>query len=241
MALKYTLDQVRKREVALVGTKGPTTKAGTPWWGLNDPSTSDCLGFQLYCLGERGRNDYEPHYISISAFRLWAGWDEPSMDAAQPGDLVCENWAGSGGGKTAEHIEYIYSIDRDAKKITTVSANTGPVPGVPVPRGAWKKTRDLDDHFLFAIRPPYRDDAPSKSRMTEVKIVAAYLNRDNVVPGGRKTAAVSDGIEGPVYWTLVQQWGRLHNLYGPTYWIDGVPGPRTRAVEAIVYGTAKKK
>ena len=60
----------------------------------------------------------------------------------------------------------------------SVSANTGPVPGVPVPRGAWKKTRPLDDHFLFAIRPPYVDDSPSKSRMTEVKIVAAYYSLD---------------------------------------------------------------
>jgi hypothetical protein len=237
MSLKYTLDQVRKRETALIGSKGPTTRAGTAWWGLNDPTTNDCLGFQLYSLGVRGRADYAPHYVSISAFRAWAGWDEPALGEATAGDLVCENWSG---GHEPEHIEYIYSIDRAAGEITTISANTGPKPGLPVPRGVWKKTRPLGDAFLFGIRPPYRDDSPSKGRMAEVRIVAAYLNRDNVLPEGVKTAAAADGIEGPIYWTLVQTWGRIHKLYGPTYRIDGVPGPRTRFVEAAIYAAARK-
>ena len=239
MALKYTLDEVRKRETALIGTKGPTTRSGTPWWGLNDPSTNDCLGFQLYSLGIRSRTDYAPHYVSIAAFRAWAGWDEPALTDVQPGDLILENWSG---GREPEHIEYVYSVDHAAKTITTISANTGPVPGTPVPRGVWKKTRPLDQHFLNGVRPPYRDDTPSKARRAEVRAVAAYVNRDNVLPNADipKTASQQDGREGPIYWRRVQTWGRLHGLYGPTYVIDGIPGPRTRAVEAVIFKTVRK-
>jgi len=243
MTLKYTLDQVRSRQVAYIGTKGPTSRAGTAWWGLNDPGTNDCLGFQLYCAGIRARTDYAPHFVSISAFRAWAGWDEPAIGDVQAGDLVLENWSG---GTEAEHIEYVYSIDHAGKTITTISANTGPKPGTPIPRGVWKKTRPLDEHFLNGVRPPYPEDKPSTSRKAEVRAVAGYVNRDNVVPddklphGYPKTASASDGIEGPIYWTRVQTWGRLHGLYGPTYKIDGIPGPRTRIVEAAIYKAAKK-
>jgi hypothetical protein len=37
----------------------------------------------------------------------------------------------------------------------------------------------------------------------------------------------------------VQTWGRLNGEYGTTFKIDGIPGARSRAVEAILYTKAK--
>lgn len=237
MTLKYTLDEARQRETAHIGTKG----VPAAWWGYG-PETNDCLGYQLWILGLRSRNDYAPHYISISAFRTWAGWDEVAIKDVQAGDLVCEEWPDKDKPFTGipGHIEYVYSAAED--HITIISANTGPTLGHPRPRGVWKKVRDRDEHLLFAIRPPYRDDSPSRGRKAEVRTVAGYVNRDNVLTtdGIPKTYAETDGIEGPIYWRRVQQWGRDHGLYGPTYIIDGIPGPRTRVVEAAIYAAAKK-
>lgn len=243
--VKYTLDQARTRELAHVGAKG----LPQPWWTL--PAGNDCIAYQLWVLGLRGGDDFAPHWISISKFREWAKWPEVSPNELAPGDLVLENWSGELvteanvtpghedeiGKPIAEHMEYVYSVDHDAKKITTVSANTGPVPGTPVPRGVYKKTRDLDDHFRKGIRPVYPDEKVTTSRATEVRDVAAYLNTLSL---GKQSYASVDGVEGPIYWWLVQTWGHRNGVYGKGYVIDGVPGPQTRRVEALIYKLARK-
>jgi hypothetical protein len=232
VTLKYTLDQVRDRQVAAIGVKG----IPNGWWPL--AAGNDCLAFQLERLGVRSKTDLEPHFISISAFRAWAGWDEVAVADMQPGDLACWNFSG---GTLPEHIEYTYSIDHAGKTVTTISANTGPTPGVPVPRGVWKKTRPITGALLFGIRPPVLEQAAatSKGRKDVVRFIAAYLNDRPELNTLPNTAAEHDGVEGPVYWRLVQTWGRKHGQYGPTFHIDGVPGPRTRQVEAAAFKAAK--
>lgn len=232
-AIKYTLDQARTRHAGYLETKG----LPTAWWPL--PGGNDCLAYQLYILGLRSRTDLAPHYISISAFRSWAKWTEAPIVSGKAGDLVLENWTGEtdDGELVPEHIEYIYSIDHHAKTVTTISANTGPNPGVPSPRGVWKKTRPLDAHFLRVIRPPYSEPAVSKSRLGDVKAVATYLNGLHL---GRTSTAAQDGVEGPNYWWMIQTWGRKNGVYGKAYVIDGIPGPHTRAVEAMILKLAKR-
>lgn len=231
--VKYTPTQVRDRETAHVGVKG----LPAPWWTL--PAGNDCIAFQMWILGLRAANDYEPHWISIAAFRAWAKWTEAPMVSANAGDLVLENWTGEkddAGHLVAEHMEYIYSIDHAAGTITTIAANTGRKPGVPIPRGCWKKTRPLDGHFLTAIRIPYTAEKVSNSRKDEVRAVAKYLNGLHL---GKESAAASDGIEGPLYWWEVQTWGRKNGAYPKSCVIDGIPGKYTRAVETVVYKLAK--
>lgn len=231
--LKYTLDQARTRELAHVGAKG----LPQAWWPL--PAGNDCIAYQLWVLGERSGSDLTDHFISIAKFRAWAKWPEYPIGEAQSGDLVCEEWPDTGKPITGTpgHLEYVYSVDPDDKKITTVSANTGPHPGKPLPRGVYRKTRDLDEHFLFVIRPPYQDEKVTTSRATEVRDVAAYLNSLHL---GKESYASVDGIEGPIYWWEVQTWGRANGVYGKGYVIDGVPGPQTRRVEALIYKLARK-
>lgn len=231
--VKLTPTQVRDRETAHLETKG----LPAPWWTL--PAGNDCIAFQMWILGLRAANDYEPHWISISAFRAWAKWVEVPAVSIKAGDLVLENWSGEkddAGHLIAEHMEYVYAIDRDAGTITTISANTGPRPGYPVPRGVWKKTRPLSEHFLKGIRIPYADEKPSTARKDEVRAVAKYLNALHL---GKVTAAANDGIEGPLYWWLVQTWGRKNGAYPKSCIIDGIPGKYTRAVETVVYKLAK--
>ena len=237
--VKLTPTQVRDKEVAHLGTKG----LPAAWWTL--PAGTDCIGFQMWVLGLRAANDYEPHWISISAFRAWAKWVEVPPVSIKAGDLVLEEWPdldADGHEKPMTgvpgHMEYCYSVDHDAKppRITTISANTGPKPGVPTPRGTWKKTRDLDHHFLKGIRIPYADEKPSSSRKDEVRAVAKYLNALHL---GKESAAANDGIEGEIYWWEVQTWGRKNGAYPKSCIIDGIPGKYTRAVETVVYKLAK--
>jgi hypothetical protein len=229
--LKYTLDQVRERQVALIGTTG----LPNAWWPL--PAGNDCLAFQLTQLGIRRRSDLVPHFISIAAFRAWSGWDEVARSDIRPGDIALENWSG---GHDPEHAEFVYSIDHARGVVSTISANTGPHPGTPNPRGVWRKTRPIGEWLLTGIRPPYRNPASTATThdRAKVRLTAGYLNKV-LPPGTPRTAAEDDGIRGPVYWMAVQTWGRLHDQYGPNYQIDGIPGPRSRTVEAVVYAKAK--
>jgi len=231
--LQYTLDQARDRVVALIGVKS----IPNPVWPL--PTGNDCLAFVLERLGVRTRNQLDPHFISISAFRAWAGWDEVAVEDLESGDLPLWNFSG---GKLPEHIEFGYSFNHSAARTaTTVSANTGPNPGVPVPRGIWKKTRPITGSLLFGIRPPYLAQAvaTTKGRKDVVRFIAAYLNARPELNSLDNSYAEKDGVEGHIYWTLVQTWGRIHHQYGPTFHIDGVPGPRTRQVEAAAFKAAK--
>jgi hypothetical protein len=228
MALKYTLDEVRQREVAHLNTKG----LPAVWWTL--PAGNDCLGFQLYCMGERSGKTFADEDISISHFRKAYKWTEVPMVSAKPGDLVLENWGGSkdaDGNLTAEHIEYVYAVDHNAKTITTISANTGPKPGVPVPRGVYKKTRPLDGHFLKAVRCPYKDPKLTNARVAEVRRIATYLNSLHL---GRTSAAADDGQAGENYYWMIQHWGHAERTYPKSCVEDGVPGDYTRKVEKIL-------
>jgi hypothetical protein len=244
VTLKYTLDQVLEREARYIGVK----RLPNPWWPGTAQTGNDCVAYQTERLGLRtgketlGDLDDNPYWISIKAFRAHYGWDETTSHAEmQAGDLVGWNFSG---GSIPEHMGFIASIDHRARTVTTIEANTSPAPGIALTlnnRGVWKKTRDITGSFLVAIRPPYLGQAAvtTKSRKDVVRFIAAYLNDLPELAALPNSAAENDGIEGPVYWTLVQTWGRIHHQYGDTFHIDGVPGPRTRDVEAAVYKAAK--
>lgn len=247
MTLKYTADQVRDREAALIGIVGKPN----PWWAWG--GGSDCMAAQATILGLRSsRADQAPHLISIAAFRSYFGWDEVPMSEARGGDLVAEWWPERNGEEMPSnplprHIEMIYSIT--PTEIETTSANTGPHPGVADPNGFYRKTRTLTRNFLFAIRVPYKG-APATSPYgtkhpvgagsKDVKLVATFLN-DKIAGKDHLTVTTSykDGVVGPNYWTLVQTWGRENRIYGAGFKIDGIPGPRTRQVEAVIVLRAK--
>ena len=251
MTLKYTLEQVRDREVAALGTLG----VPNAWW----PSTydrpwdwnNDCIKFQLFSMGVATRRQQDNHFISIAGFRGWAGWKEVTVADLRPGDIAAEVWEG---GDEPDHVEFVYSIDHAGGKITTLSANTSPTPGVPMTeknRGVYKKTRNLSTHFLFGIRPPYLDATATvtPSRRAQVRLTATWLNKTlpdtyqgqtiHRSAAGDIGKTAGDGLPGPLYWLEVQTWGRLNDEYGPRFQVDGIPGARTRQVEAVIYGKAK--
>lgn len=251
MTLKHTLDAVRERETAHVGTKGRPN----PWWP-GGMTTNDCVGYQTAQLALRAGDESlgwlsqtaHRHMISISAFRAHYQWPEVAASKIAPGDLVVSNWSGKrldDGKLEAEHMEWAYSVDHDHGTLVIVGANTGPKPGDPTPNGVWKKTRPIDGHILFGIRPPYAPDKPSATRKHTVKVVAEFVN-EKVPAGIPRTSAAGPGkdtgLEGKNYWRLVQTWGRLRGYYGSRYVIDGIPGPQSRIVEAAAYkaATAKK-
>jgi hypothetical protein len=245
LTLNLTLDQVRDRQVAAIGVKG----LPTPWWPDRDPAGNDCVAFQTLQLGLRTGhetiNDLEHnrHFISIAAFRAHYGYDEPALTDMEAGDLVGWKFSKSAG-NLPEHMEFVYSVDHNAGTVTTIGANTSPAVGVPITvrnRGVWKKTRAITDSLVTVIRPEYVEQAAAtdKKRKSTVRFIAAYLNNLPALDALPNSRAEEDGIAGPVYWTLVQTWGRRHGIYGPTFHIDGVPGPRTHQVEAAIFKAAK--
>lgn len=249
--LTATLEQVRDRLVEQIGVRG----LPTVWWSLSDLKTNDCLGFVLWGLGVRKRDDFWNPLVSIGAFRSVAGWHEVDAGEVRPGDLALWDWERD---DDVDHIEFCYSIDRHAATITTISANTGPRVGDdivahPELRGVAKKTRPIDGRLRGGIRPPYRPPAATATAKdrTAVRLEASWLNRHvaHTFDGRtvRRTAAgtivgvlpTGDGIRGPLFWILVQVWGRVHGLYGNAFRIDGIPGPQSRRVEAEVLRRAK--
>lgn len=248
MTLPYTDDEVRTREVAHVKTIGRPN----PWWP-GGTTTNDCVGFQTVQLGLRGGHENlawlatHPHMISIASFRAHYQWPEVPKRDIRAGDLVVSNWTGFrlDDELEPEHMEYVYSTDHTGGAIVIVGANTGPAPGDPTPNGVWKKTRPLDGHILFGIRPPYRPDKPSSSRKRTVKTVAVFLNRQDLGNIAKTDAAgpgKRTGLEDRNYWRRVQTWGRRHGYYTSRFIIDGIPGPQSRIVEAAAHkaSTAKK-
>jgi hypothetical protein len=239
--LKHTLDQVRDLQVSYIDTHRVIGKS-SEWWPFEfkldangDPTTNDCLGFQLWTMGFRTRAQTDLKFTSIRAFRETFGWNTVSVADIRPGDMPLWNF---NGGKSAEHVEFCYSI-KPGSVITTTSANTGPEPGVLKPLGVYKKARPISGSLLGAIRPTYRNPVAvtTSASRARVRLIATYLNKH---VAGPDTGAAKDGVPGPIYWYLVQTWGRAHGQYGPTFEIDGIPGPRSRAVEAKVYLLAKK-
>lgn len=249
MALKYTRDQVRDREGAQLGTIGRPNS----WWAWS--TGSDCMAAQATMLGLRtSKSDSTGYLISIAKFRAHYGWDEVDISEAEAGDLLLEYWPESDHDPTfsdlPNHIEYIYSINHAAGTVVVRSANTGPAPGKPSPNGFWGKTRPITKNLIRAIRVPYADaadtapygaKAPTSLAKTNVKLVAGFVNEwaDRKNLDLHSTTSVKDGIPGPNYWRLVQTWGRQNGVYGSGYLIDGIVGPRTRQVEAIILKRAK--
>lgn len=255
--LKRTANQVHDIQSGYIGIKG----IPNPWWGLK--TGNDCVGFQLTTLGIRSRTDYTGKHVSISAFRKAYGWHEIDLseegwDQVRFGDLIGEEWPSNGhftGVPT--HLERF--VSKVGNQVTTSSANTGPTPGVAVPRGAWQKTRTMTDarNWVVAIRPPYagaevtspggKKPPHALTSKAHVKLVARYVNNwaREKHPHLSTTAAEDDGKQGRNYWILIQTWGRDHNLYGATYRIDGEPYTRTWQVEKVALtraqAAAKKK
>lgn len=241
MTLKYTADQVRDRVSAMIG-RGAHPNAWWAWVGGND-----CMAALAYALGFRtSRTSSVPYEISIASFRAHFGWDEVPISEARAGDLIAEYWPAQGEqiSQVPNHIEMCHTTDYPHTMVID-SGNTGPRPGVDTPRGFYRKTRPITDNLLFAIRPPYKGaadtspygtKAPTGLAKKDIKFVAAFLN-DHI--GKPHTNSDKDGITGPNYWTLVQTWGRQAGIYGPGYKIDGIVGPRTRQVEAVILKAAK--
>jgi hypothetical protein len=253
--LKYTLDQARDRIVALEGKVG----LPTPAWPL--PYGNDCLGTITERLGLRTPKQLDAHFISIAAFRDWiadapeaADWEEIPVSQVRPGDILFENWD-QPRSRIAEHAEWVYSGTYSSGRLRITSANTGPAPGVESPRGIWRKYRDVGDWLVGAARPPYRATAtatPSREK-AEARLVATWLNRQpelrkagvpqtgtgDIQHTGGETVP-GDGVKGPIYVLNVQTWGHLHGKYPvPPFEIDGIWGPQTHKVDAIITAKAK--
>lgn len=253
MHLKYTLPQTRTRELAHVRTVGRPNA----WWP-GGMLTNDCVGYQTERLGLRTGHETlaqlslpaNRHFISIAAFRAHYQFPEVPPEQIKPGMLVISNWTGTkiNGHLEAEHMEWDYSMNWPGRSLVIVGANTGPTPGHPTPNGVWKKTRPLDGHILFGIELPYPELKPSRARMHEVAVVAAFVNKE-VPPGLPRTTAApgvgrdaDTGLEGHNYRVLVQTWGRQVGYYPHPFEIDGIFGDQSELVEKAAYkaATAKK-
>ena len=66
----------------------------------------------------------------------------------------------------------------------------------------------------------------------DVRKIGTFLN--GVYGPKYHTNAASNGIRGAIYWRLVQMWGKANGLYGAGYIINGVPGAKSRSVEAYL-------
>ena len=89
-----------------------------------------------------------------------------------------------------------------------------------------------EKYLAAAIKREKAARAASRKSLTRAKVrrVAKVLNRLGL---GRRTSAETTGVRGAVYWWLVQRYGKKHtNLYGRGYVVTGIPGARTRLVEA---------
>lgn len=222
-------------------------------WGLDDLTTNDCLGFLTWAAGLRARDEYPTALIKISAFRASAGWQQVAPSELRSGDWAFYNWDTD---PDADHVEFLYGIDRVHGETDTVAANTGPRPGVTDPRGVYRKTRPIDAHLIGGIRPPYRVPVATSAEIRTVRTAATYLDR--VMPATildeatgrtitlhRSDAGDHDGIRGdgkrgPLYRLLAQAWGRQHGIYGLAYRLDGIFGPRCEtAVEPALFAAAR--
>lgn len=240
--LDVTLAQFRAKAVGELGSIG----LPAPHWPLTDPTTNDCLGFLTWAAGIREADDYTSALVRISAFRASAGWPEVAPHELRSGDWALYNWDSN---PDADHVEFLYGIDFAHAETDTVSANTGPRPGVPEPRGVYRKQRAIDEHLIGGIRPPYLVIAPTASDVAAVRRDASYLNRtmpasyhdpitDRTIVlhrtgagAGSPTGGKGDGIRGPLYRLLVQVWGRMHRIYPDACRLDGIFGRQSERVE----------
>jgi hypothetical protein len=108
VTLKYTLDQVRDRVVA--AHRGEAASR-TRWWPLRHRERLPRVPDSNASASAPGRSS-NPHFISISAFRAWAGWDEVAVEDAVRGPPLLELLRR----QLPEHIEFIYSIDHRQRR-----------------------------------------------------------------------------------------------------------------------------
>jgi hypothetical protein len=226
--LPRTVDEVRSRLRSELGTVGIPNLH----WPL--ATGEDCLGFLTWAAGIRDRDDLTTALIRISAFRASAGWHEVrTAGEIRAGDWVLWDWDEI---DDPDHAEFVYSVDRAHDEITTISANTGPRPGVDITkhpdlRGVYQKTRPLSSPEIWgALRPAYRQPVVTSSEIKSVRAAGSYLNR--TMPGtyrdtvtgrlivlhrtgaGDIGSAKGDGKRGPLYRLLVQAWGATHDEHG---------------------------
>lgn len=246
--LSRTLEQVRAIELGELGALGlPNVH-----WPF--PEGEDCLAFQTWAAGIREPGDRTTALVSIRAFRAAVGWPEVGPEQVRAGDWPLWDWDGDG---IPDHIEFAYSVDHPHREITTLSANTGPKPGEPQPRGVHRKTRALSPSLHGAIRPPYAKPIATSSELATVRRNATYLNR--VMPAsildeatgwtialhrtsagaGSPLGGKGDGKRGPFYRLLVQAWGRAHGRYGLAFRLDSVFGPQSERVEDALSAVAR--
>lgn len=246
--LSRTLEQVRAIELGELGDLGLPNTA----WPFEEGE--DCLAFQTWALGIREPRDRTTALIRISAFRAAVGWPEVGPEQVRAGDLPLWDWDGDG---IPDHIEFAYSVDHPGGEITTLSANTGPKPGTPQPRGIYRKTREIGPSLFGGIRPPYAKPATTSTELAEVRRAATYLNR--VMPevfhdpltgkavrlirtgagDGSGNGRKGDGKRGPLYRLMVQAWGRQHGIYGRGFLLDGIFGPQSDRVEDRLFAASK--
>lgn len=263
--LSLTADQVRTRLLGELGTIG----LPAPHWPLTDLSTNDCLGFLTWAAGIRAPDDYTSALIRISAFRATAGWHEVGPADVRAGDWALCNWDANPDADHIEYVYSIDHAHGDITDVSANTGPRPGVDIKKHPelRGVYRKTRDIGPWLIGAIRPPYAVTTPTSADRKTVRADATYLNRTlpstfhDTATGHTITLHRSgagdigktpgDGIRGPIYRLLVQAWGATHDaagrkvdnrskaLYGPTYKVDGVFGPRSVYVEGRLSAVVK--
>jgi hypothetical protein len=203
---------------AAVGDLGDPTKLGyCVQQGAHPWALAAKLPYPDYSDGN-GHSTTNVTDLVEAARKGLAGWKVIPARDALPGDfLIWPNY---------DHIT-IY-VDNKPGGFRSIGAG-GPTGRVAYqPQGG--ATGNPASYFLCALRPPYTEPVkPSvESDKDFVRRVARYLNNRL---GGLDTTAVTDGVRGKVYWTLVQTAGQKDGLYGKGYDIDGVPGPKTYELE----------
>jgi hypothetical protein len=194
------------------------------------------MAFQTERLGLRtGKEtlrdlDDNPYWISISAFRGTTAGTSPPCTTCRPGTSPAGTSPAAA--PRAHRLRLLHRPP--GKTVTTIEANTSPGAGIaitPQNRGVWKKTRPITGSLLFGDPPrvPLDGGRDDKQDKAAVRFIAAYLNDDHRLDDPPAPPRRTTASKAPSTGRLVQTWGRIEHLYGPTFKIDGVPGPRSRA------------
>jgi len=188
----------------------------------------------------------DPRKAPVGAFHYWA-WGRSGhvgQDASGGGTRVfmasnyCSSYMGAGLGWA--------SVAGWASRAAAAGIGAPRYLGWSKNYGANRTVRKADD--LGDV--PHSDDpkppvnptpvTPAGGTKTltkaDVRRIARYLNKRL---SGRNTIAAHSGIRTKGYWKLLQRAGRHDHLYGKGYVVNGVPGPKTRALEAHYNSKAK--
>lgn len=100
--------------------------------------------------------------------------------------------------------------------------------------GRNRVARAASDLHTVSVRVVAAETKAAADRR-KVKAVAAYLNKrypKTPTAASRTGLRTDKGKVRSIYWRLIQQAGRADGLYGRGYIITGIPGPRSRYLEA---------